>query len=229
MGFDYEASTRDAYKDGGVAREYHGEFNGPVTWRTLRAHFIARRELRVVGRLLGRIEAATVLDIPCGTGKLAPVVAGKGCQVVAADVSPDMLQIGKETYLRHLPAEKARFRVADVENLRRDLGEDRVDAVLCLRLMHRVPADIRARMLSEIAATAPFAIVSFGLKSTYHRIRKALRSAIFRVENKPLCLATAAELRSELTPRFEILAEARVSPLASEEIVFLLRSRVHGN
>jgi len=50
----------------------------------------AEPELRVVRQLLG--ERRTVLDLGCGTGRIADPLAAEGCHVVAVDESAALLE-----------------------------------------------------------------------------------------------------------------------------------------
>jgi ubiquinone/menaquinone biosynthesis C-methylase UbiE len=224
MAFDYESSTKHAYKDRTVADEYHAAFTEAVTWKTFRAHFIAKREQRIIREFLDRAQPKKALDIPCGTGKLAPVFAGRQCSVVAADISPDMLEIARVGYGREL-GDRATFELCDIEQVAHRFAAAGLDTVVCLRLMHRVPADVRGRALDAIARVAPRAIVSFGISSAYHRARKKIRNMVFREPDRPLCQETMEGIRQELARNFEVVDLRHVSPVLSEEVVFLLQSR----
>ena len=224
MVFDYEARTKNAYKSTGVARGYHAGYTGKVSWQTLRFHFIARREQRVIADFVAALRPSKVLDIPCGTGKLAAVFAARGCEVIAADISAEMLEIAGHEYQRAMPG-RASWEVCDVEQVASRYAGAGIDTVVCLRLMHRLPADVRSRALDAIARVAPNAIISFGISSPYHRARRRLRNLVFRRKNRPLCQDTLHSMREELRRNFEIRGMRRISPLLSEEVVFLLQSR----
>jgi SAM-dependent methyltransferase len=61
----------------------------------------------------------TVLELACGTGYWSAVMAATADKVVATDINPEMIALGK---LRALPSDKVEFRVADAWNLPDDLG-----------------------------------------------------------------------------------------------------------
>ena len=44
----------------------------------------------------GGVTEGILLDVACGTGKLTALLCGKGYEIIAADVSPEMLQIARE-------------------------------------------------------------------------------------------------------------------------------------
>jgi SAM-dependent methyltransferase len=226
MKFDYESSTRDAYKSSGVAARYHSDFTGRLSWRRFRFRYIATREQRAVELMLNKITARTILDIPCGTGKLAPILARPRYRTIAADVSADMLAIARQSYGAAGAPAHTEFHVTDVESVSRALAGGNVDAVVCLRLMHRVPRVVRARMLAELARVAKYIIVSFGIDSPYQSFRRRVRNALFGGgKGDDLCLDKTAVIEADLTDRFKILGKRWVSPFLSEEIVFLLEVR----
>ncbi|MGE0278749.1 MAG: methyltransferase domain-containing protein [Nitrospiraceae bacterium] len=223
MTFKYDLLTKNAYKNAGTARRYHDAFTGKKNWKSLRAHFIATRERRVVGSFLRRIGARRVLDIPCGTGKLASVAQELAIDVVAADISPEMLELAKESYGATSIA--AKFALCDAERVHQDIELVGLDAVVSLRLMHRVPQEVRSRMFTSFAKAAKYSIISFGLSSIYHRARKRLRNFIFRESPQQLCLQTMRGMEVEVAPHFTIIETRHVSPALSEEVVMLLKSR----
>ena len=59
-----------------------------------------------------------VLDLAGGTGDLARLALARGAgEVVVADVSPDMLEVGRDRLLDRVPAGRVRFVGADAESL----------------------------------------------------------------------------------------------------------------
>jgi SAM-dependent methyltransferase len=61
-----------------------------------------------------------VLELACGTGYWAEVIAEEADSVVATDIAPGMIALAQQ---RALPADKVTFRVADALDLPADLGE----------------------------------------------------------------------------------------------------------
>ena len=223
MAFDYERETKGHYQSADVASAYHAAYAGGRGWRTLRARSVASRERAVVAQFLQRIPHDQILDLPAGTGKLAPVFAALGGAVVACDISASMLEIARREY----PAAgctNATFRVCDAEQIAGTLGQ-RFDVAVCLRLLHRVPSDVRDRVLAELAAVADHAIVSMGIETGYHRARRQVRGWLFGVDTDSLCYERLAPFRDQLSNRFRILAAKGILPWLSQEQVFLLRPK----
>jgi SAM-dependent methyltransferase len=222
MAFDYERDTRKFYQDEATAQRYHDMFMSGG-WRNLPSRVVARRERQAVQAMLARIPHRTALDIPAGTGKLANVFAELGTRVVASDISPSMLKRARAEFSR-IGHPHVDFRVADAAGLDA-FGNGAFDVVVCLRLMHRVPAALRARMLREFARVAPWAIVSFGIENGFHRLRRMTRAAIFGGRKDALCFCGRAEALAELAPHFDVVAETWIAPALSQEMIFLLRSK----
>ncbi len=151
-----------------------------------------------------RIPHDQILDLPAGTGKLAPVFAALGGAVVACDISASMLEIARREY----PAAgctNATFRVCDAEQIAGTLGQ-RFDVAVCLRLLHRVPSDVRDRVLAELAAVADHAIVSMGIETGYHRARRQVRGWLFGVDTDSLCYDSLRAVETQFRTHFDILA-----------------------
>lgn len=223
MTFNYDKDTKTAYQDDAVAKTYHDAFASESGFRSLRFRAVAFRERAVVKGMMGGIAHATVIDIPAGTGKLANVLAGLNADIVACDISPNMLSIAKDVYDR-IGYRKVRFQVCDAARLAEaDVGS--VDAVVCLRLMHRVPSDVRKNILAQFALVAGHVVVSYGIESLFHRYRRRLRSLIFGGGTDSLSYENINHVRNELEKNFVILEEKNIIPFLSQERIFLLRAR----
>lgn len=226
MAFDYEAQTKKAYTTTQSAHEYQRSYSDSLRWTNLRFHFIARREREVARSLLRRITPKTVLDIPCGAGKMATVFREIRCKVVGADISPEMLPLAQRSY-DDAGIESVSMVRSDAEDIAECLGTNVVDAVFCLRLMHRVPRDIRTGILRQFSQIARFTIVSFGVDSPYLRMRKRLRNMAFGGGIQELCLASLGSLKEEVQVNFRIVETRWVARFLSEEIMFLLEAKQH--
>ncbi|MFN9773699.1 MAG: class I SAM-dependent methyltransferase [Burkholderiales bacterium] len=223
MDFDYERDTKDHYKRGDVAEEYHAAFTSDRGWKAWRHRVVAESERDAVRRLLGRVPHERVLDLPCGTGKLAPVFADLGSSVTGCDISADMLALAEREYATR--GVVSRLRVCDAERIVETLGE-RFHVAVCLRLLHRVPSSVKRSILAQLRGCADHAIVSAGIESTFHRGRRVVRRAMFGGDASALCFAAEEELLGLIEEHFEIVERRWVIPFASQEMVFLLRPRV---
>ena len=221
MAFDYQQNTKDYYQSTDVASSYHAAFAGERGWRTLRARIVASRERATVAHFLQRVPHDRILDLPAGTGKLAPVFAAAGGAVVACDISAEMLEIAQREY----PAAgctEAVFRICDAEQITATL-QQRFDVAVCLRLLHRVPPDVRGRVLAELAASADHAIVSMGIETGYHRARRQVRSWFFGDGTDSFCYESLRAVEEQFEKHFKILSRRSILPGVSQEMIFLLR------
>jgi 2-polyprenyl-3-methyl-5-hydroxy-6-metoxy-1,4-benzoquinol methylase len=157
------------YKDVAVAERYDRERFSSFAGRVFNA--LERRELR---RAFGGIpRTATVLDLPCGTGRLAQTLLDEGFHVTGADISPAMLHVAR----RKLERFGARFetRVGDVRELART--EQRTyDVALCARVLMHFPLDRQIEFLRAVATLARGTVVfSQSLSTPYQRTRRRIK------------------------------------------------------
>jgi len=157
------ATARDAanYRDRRFGRSRHGRK-------------IDAAEQRLVDGLLRRLGVrGPVLDVPCGTGRFIPVFAAAGCEVLAGDVSPEMLALARRTAEETGGA--CRCLVLDARRL--PLPNGAVDLAFAMRLLHRVrdPAE-RAVVLRELGRVSRrWVVFSFYNRRSARGLRDRLR------------------------------------------------------
>lgn len=217
--FDYEGVTRRRYQDPARARRYHDRFAGGGL-RHLRGRFVAWRERRTLHGLLSDFMPGVVLDVPAGTGKMAPVLAALGATVVAADISPQMLAVAREEYAR-LGHRAVEFLVSDAESIDRTLAGRPVDVGCCIRLLHRVPADARRQILQALARTAPVSVVSYSVTSPLQR----LRCRLLRKKGALAEQTTRRRIEDELRTAFTVLEARPIARGVCSEWFFLAGAR----
>lgn len=139
-------SVREKWKDASVARRYAD--------RRFGSRRAGQRDPELVAALLARAlpSPESVLDVPCGAGRLFPALAQRGAAVTGVDVSAEML--------RGTPRDQ---RVVQADALALPFAALSFDAVVCCRLAHHLHArDDVARLFAELARVARrFVIVSF--------------------------------------------------------------------
>ena len=125
-----------------------------------------RRELGMVVKALARLgPVETVLDCPCGAGRLLPLLPGR---VFAADAATTMVREAREEASAH-------FLVAAAQSL--PFEDNSFDAIVCHRLLHHFPeAGKRRTILKELARVARRGVVvSFTDAGTWKARRKPSR------------------------------------------------------
>ncbi len=145
-GDDPHRVTIQRFDDPAAARRYAERKNLP-TRRNEREWQCIRRSLA------GLSPGSSVLDLPCGTGRLLVPLRRYGFAVTAADSSPHMLAAARDYYETRsgLAGDTCdvRFRCEDV--MQTDFRDGEFDAVVCNRLLHHYPASgLRRRALAEL-------------------------------------------------------------------------------
>jgi SAM-dependent methyltransferase/thymidylate kinase len=212
------------YQDWTFARRYLRAYEGPIRLSTLAASIIATRERRCVAQALKECQppASAVLDMPCGTGKLARVLTTMGAQVVGADLSMAMMELAKGAY------EAPRFSGFVCSNAERlPFCTAAFDTVVCLRFMHLVPPASRRNVMKELARVAGRrVIVSFGVGTPFQLLRLKVRHAIFRGTSTPHP-ARLADLRIEIEEAgLRITQQRSILPILSCEHLLTLEKVV---
>lgn len=173
-GMNAHESIRRRFDTPQVVEKYAGALVGTATHR---------REVRCIKRMLGALPpGATVLDLPCGTGRLLPALLRRGYRVTEADSSSSMVEKARETLARiGGREEQVQFIVADA--LGTGLPDRSFDAVICNRLLHHFPdSETRRRVLAELARVARGRIVvSFFCSAAWDSAVFFARNALRRV------------------------------------------------
>lgn len=139
-----------------------------------------RRELWILERLLSdQPTSKTLLDIPCGGGRLSAPMAARTHALLEADISPAQLDLAlTRNYSVTCPVGMV------VSALELPLPDESIDGVICARLSHHLPdAKERETLLGELLRVSKnFVIFSFtdrrSIQSISRRIRgRALKSA----------------------------------------------------
>jgi SAM-dependent methyltransferase len=196
-----------------AARYDRRRFEGPLRrWKERRDGVLVLELLRRAGAV-GR-----VLDLPCGTARLASVLAGAGHRVVGCDLSAAMLDARRPSAGAALG-----FVRGDCERLPFVRGA--FDAVVSLRfLFHVRDRALRIEMLREMARVSRVCVVGQVREpqSLKHRLR-SLRSRVgLAARYRPAegRRALADELRAA---GLELVLLAPVSLAFSDKALFLAR------
>jgi SAM-dependent methyltransferase len=161
-------AARTKYDEPGRAARYAA--------RSPRRH---AEEWRLVTRLLEPDPwPTTVLDVPCGAGRLALEMARRGSRVRGADLSPAMRAeaeralAGEPGFQGVVPLD-----LEDVEAARR---VEPAELVLCFRFLHHLPDEAaRRRVLASLSAlSSSRVLVSFHHPVSVHALARAARRLV---------------------------------------------------
>jgi SAM-dependent methyltransferase len=113
----------------GAPRDWYRRFFDATYLETDRPALTPRRtraEVDFAARVLGLRRGTRVLDVPCGFGRHAGVLARRGYTVVGVDLSTTMLRAARRS---HREGKNLRFIKDDIRRL---AYRDEFDAVICL-------------------------------------------------------------------------------------------------
>lgn len=155
-----------------------------------------RCEKRALERALDAIpRGASVLDLPCGTGRLTGILLDRGYRVTGADSSPAM--VARAQGLWSTTAPQVRFEVRDALNT--TYADGAFDGVVCNRLFHHfLEPGVRRAALAELKRVTKGAIVVsfFNLNSLGAWSRK-IRYALQGREIKDRIAISPATFRAD--------------------------------
>lgn len=102
-----------------------------------------------------------VLELGCGTGRVALAVAEAGIDVVGVDISPRMVEVAQAKAAQRGLAERARFEVGDMRSLRRGDGFALVTIPFRGLLLLTSADDQRAALATAAAHLGPGGVLAF--------------------------------------------------------------------
>ena len=186
-----------------------------------KGRWLDAREKSSVTRALSVVDRDhTILDLPCGTGRITEHLLALGYCVTGADVSTDMIALAKRR-LRDR-ARLCGFYEIDAEDIA--LPKDSFDCITSVRFMGHLPHSVKARVLREMARVARRHVIVtfyFGgllrcLKWRVTRSGDMRRAQWYPVGHRELEALFAA---CSLVPE----ARWRVCPLLSDAVTYRLR------
>jgi ubiquinone/menaquinone biosynthesis C-methylase UbiE len=162
------------YKDKEVAGKYDEE-----RFRGLKGYLTDNREKNIIYKAINKAgikPPATVLDLPCGTGRLSLFLAGKGFEVEGIDISEEMVDRAAEKVRGQSYGSVIRLGVGDAESL--PLKDNSVDIAVSLRLFGHLPPENRLRVLRELSRVSKgfLAVAYYHKRSVQGLIRKKMRA-----------------------------------------------------
>jgi SAM-dependent methyltransferase len=119
-------------------------------------HARDQREQGCIARALEGVPAgAKVLDLPCGAGRLARMLAGKGFALTEADYSPHMVERARAaweaTKAEGVPEGNPPVRFEQRDVMATGYADGEFDVVICNRLLHHfIEGPTRVAALKEL-------------------------------------------------------------------------------
>lgn len=186
--------AKEHYRDPEVAQSYDGaRFS---TWYGRLAHAVEAKALACAAKKYFK-SPATLLDIPCGTGRLFPVLLNAGLRVTGADISEEMLTVARHRFEGNASVS---FQKIDAENMA--FPDQAFDYVTSYRLMCHLPPEVRARVLNEMIRVCKKKLVINYHVETWTPLY--LFNKIFRKHMAIAFDLKEADLRRELSSRKDV-------------------------
>ena len=145
--------------------------------------FRQQRERQCLLDLIAAIPpGSTVLDLPCGTGRVTRLIAEAGHRVIAGDSSEHMVATTRANLQHRFPVLTAQV----MDAMETGLPSQSVDAVVCNRLLHHFPdAGSRIGVLHEFARISRGLVIvsfscSFGLDVAWQKFTRRLQGRTLR-------------------------------------------------
>lgn len=187
------------------------------------------REQVAIASLVARIPAKyrnAVADVPCGTGRLIPLLSQEFSSVLAVDASTDMLAFVDSRFREQVDEERLRLLQASIESL--PIESASVDIAVCLRLTNWLQVGPLNAAVKELARVSQFGVIL--------GIRYWTRRSLLESRRNPRLLSNWAALKFGRQTRSTgrtvysgarlagIFADAQLSPVAVTNI----ESRIDG-
>ena len=104
MNYDQTLSRVETYFDKTALKTWERLTSKAPVSRIRQSVRRGRDEMRMklISQLPKNLSGVRVLDAGCGTGQLSEELALRGCQVVAADISPSLIQVARSRIPTHL-------------------------------------------------------------------------------------------------------------------------------
>ena len=155
-------------------------------------------EKRAIAKLLqfanSKHSINSVLDVPCGTGRISELLVGLNVNLTCADISEQMIDVAKARLSKH-SNEPQEYAVMDIYNIDRDDGS--YDCITCIRLFQHLDSDERARALRELSrVTRKYVVVNVMYGSGYYGFIRRIRKLVGAYA--PRFAADRRELEREL-------------------------------
>jgi ubiquinone/menaquinone biosynthesis C-methylase UbiE len=210
----YETHTKNAYRNTEKAKEYQDQYIKGAKW----ARFTMWRQKSIIQKFIGHCQIAksdSILDIPCGTGYAGHILSDSKGDVFASDISMEMMDLAVGQYKQ---SNFSGFVQSDITQI--PFPKGRFRSVVVLALMHRLPCELRAQVLSEInRVSSKYVIISYSVENFSQRVKQWLLLKI-----KPTHIPAPSSI--PLNVMREEIANAGFTIIKKKYIMFFLSAKL---
>lgn len=186
-----EGATSRAYQENYEQLARAAEYNQKYRRERFK-RLTTRRESRILRRLLGlEPRSSTLLDLPCGGGRLSAQIAPAADLLVEADIALGQVLYGRQNVVDGVP----RFWMT-ASAFHIPLQDASIDGAVCIRLCHHLPTEEeRERLVRELLrVTRRFVIMTFFDYSSPKNILRRARRAFGIDDKRPKNAMTVARV-----------------------------------
>lgn len=202
------------YKDVEVAESYDR-----IRFNSLAGRIFENLERRSILKAFRSIpKNSTILDLPCGTGRIAEALLNNGYQIAGVDISAAMLEVATRRLARF--GDRFSTVVADVRELARSQPKS-YDSALCARVLMHFPLEEQIEFLGGVTRLSRGPIVfTQSLSTPYHRTRRKVKRMLGDTHTPAHYPITEIELK-KLLKGANLVEKFRLRPMAlvTEEII----------
>jgi ubiquinone/menaquinone biosynthesis C-methylase UbiE len=152
------------YAAGYERTRFSGIYGRFRNWNTQR---VISKLIRLTGR------KGLALDIPCGTGRLSPLILKSGYHWIGGDISLEMMA---ESRKRMNGFEDSFWNIRlDAEAMA--FKDDSIDCIFSIRFIYHIPLEIRYRMLQEMRrVTKKWLIIDYNYPNRFKKMARRIGS-----------------------------------------------------
>jgi ubiquinone/menaquinone biosynthesis C-methylase UbiE len=160
----------------------------------------------------------TVLDAPCGTGRMSRLFLEKGLKVIGGDISAQMMTVAR----KRLGDTKGEIKFCRMDLTRLPLQDASVAGAFSIRFLPHIQPSERVLMLRELRRVArKWVVISISVSSPWHRLRRKVRDwlGLPKSVRHP---ATLSEIEAELQQAgLTIVRKIWTFPILSEQLLLI--------
>ncbi len=202
------------YKDVKVAKNYDR-----IRFSSLSGRVFNNQEKQIIRECFQDLPRDTViLDLPCGTGRLADILLESGLRVHGADISDEMLVVANERLANYGES----FTTEVIDAFKLTGKEPQFEAALCARVLMHFPLKTQIQFLRGVASiTRKRIVINHSLDSPYQRFRRWIKKLLGhpRSANYPISNSEIKQLLAEAG--FIEVKRRRINSLISEAVYII--------
>ncbi|MDH3382743.1 MAG: class I SAM-dependent methyltransferase [Deltaproteobacteria bacterium] len=208
------------YRSGTVATDYDSD-----RWANRSRLRSNRRKLAAIDKAIALANeqgrpVRSALDLPCGTGRIFPLLLSHGINMIGSDLSLEMMKVARSKF----PGEKQLrgFVQCDAEHL--PYATASLDAVFSIRFFLHLPGKVRQNALKEMARVSRcWLIVDYRHRYTFSYWSKTLLCRIGLGSQPPHRVSSEEIAEDFRIAGAEIVKIFSTSPVWSDKWVILGR------